>query len=185
VKQAICNYIKRMSESEISRLKSAVAPFMMPQEAIIWASPTAPNAQNSALLELRKDVGKNLMIAALIVMATVIAWQIFPDFRDYVMLIGMMLTAQRLFEIVGPIYKYHKLRRLRIGGYALTRKHLYELDTALKIRRKLDASKVRYALDGETGIVIAPLGPHLNDGHQLRWLPDAVTSEQIQAAVDG
>ena len=162
-----------------------VGPLLSTGDKIIWVSPTDPKAKIVVLDELKqhaKDRATDYLYGAVIVallMVFVPFMRAHP--REW---IGVVIVLIGL-DVITHFVKVWMTKRDKIGGYALTRTHLYELDVTGKMRRKLDASKVRYALENENGIALAPLGKSISSFRVMRWLPETVTAEQVQAAISG
>lgn len=172
--------------SMISNLEihEAVADELLPGEKILWSSRTDPTVKIAALSDLKQrakdSVGQYL--SGLIFIALLVL--IFPFFRRDPQLVLSSIALIIALDITSYIVGFWRIQRRKLGGYALTRQHLFELDEDLNILRKLDASTVKFALKNDQKIVLAPLGKTLNSGRALYWLPDSVNSNHIQASID-
>lgn len=178
-----------MSDTDI---RTIVEPLLERGEDIIWSIRTKPNAREASMAELLEQALKQSKNTLAMVVIGTILWLALPfmgliesftqwDHISFAMMIFILVAS----DYFGIMHGYWKIKRLTIGGYVLTRRHLFELDEDHNIHRKLDATSVKYALKNGKGIVLAPLGTHLNSGHQLYWLPPEITTDTLQAVING
>lgn len=160
-----------------------VGPRLSSGEEIIWASATDPTAKLAVFSELSQHAKERVKYYLFCIGGIALLWVLFPKLKfDPDQLIWLFIVMFFL-ELIGFVFKFVKTQQDKVGGYALTRSHLFELNTSGEIQRQLDASKVRYALRNESGIALAPLGQTLNSNRVMRWLPKSVTADQVQAAI--
>ncbi len=174
-----------ISDTEFQKiLKVNLATHLQPGEDVIWSSQTMSELKENAMQDIRVDLLKRLKAYIWVPFVAVIVWLLLPAYQSDVRIVLSMIGTIVVLEFGHGLFKLWRINRKKIGGYALTPSHLYELDEALKFRKKHDASNVKYALTGEDGIRLAPLGKTLNASHALRWLPAAITADHIQTAID-
>ena len=171
-----------MNETDI---RNVVGPLLAPGEEIIWASATDPKAKIVVLDELRQhaqDRATDYLYGAIFVVLLMVFVPLMrTNPQEW---IGVVIFIIGL-DVITHLTKVWMTKRDKIGGYALTRTHFYELDRSGNVLRKLGASNVRYAFENDNGIALAPLGKTINSSRVIRWLPQDITADQVQAAIGG
>ena len=158
-------------------------------EELLWAEKTTSKAQQDYAQTHKKEgeVFKKIRIFFLRVCAPVIlVTMIFiPSFRIWGGIFLVLMPLSFLSNEKSGNNTARAIGNLDIGGYALTNLHLFELNRALEITKREDASKLKKVSEEVSCILARPVGSGLLKIRNLDFLNNNyVTTNFINNQLD-